>query len=472
MTQSFDVLVVGGGVAGMVASVRAAELGATVGLVEKGDTQQYLCNARYSGGIFHIAYQDPKLSTPDLIRAMERIDVDDDQPELKALLAGKGGELIDWLRGLDAKFIRGGNKATNGWMLAPPRPPAAGLDWRGRGPDVFLQKLGGRLADLGGTILLRTHARALVMKDGRCAGIEADTPSGPQRYEAKAVVLADGGFQGNLDMLREFVGPSPSKVKQRGAATGTGDGLRMVREVGGATTKLNRFYGHLLSRDALTNDKLWPYPQLDELAAAGIVVDREGRRFLDEGGGGIYIANVLASLEDPLRGTVVFDAVAWDRAGRVSRVPPNPLIEAAGATIHRGASIEELAAKAGLPVGTTVATVESYNRALKDGNLLMLDPPRRSDQHEAGPIVTAPFFAIPACAGITYTMGGIKIDANARVVRSDGGVIEGLYAAGATTGGIEGGERVRYVGGLCKSGVLGKQAAEHAVSTIGSGTHH
>jgi fumarate reductase flavoprotein subunit len=76
------------------------------------------------------------------------------------------------------------------------------------------------------------------------------------------------------------------------------------------------------------------------------------------------------------------------------------------------------------------------------------------------PIASAPFHAIPVIAGITYTMGGILIDGEARVLRTDGLVIEGLYAAGSTTGGLEGGPPVGYLGGLAKAGVQGLIAAE------------
>jgi fumarate reductase flavoprotein subunit len=83
------------------------------------------------------------------------------------------------------------------------------------------------------------------------------------------------------------------------------------------------------------------------------------------------------------------------------------------------------------------------------------------------PIAVAPFLAIPLCAGITYTMGGIRIDGDARVLREDGVAIPGLYAAGSTTGGIEGGPRIGYIGGLAKAAVFGLRAAEHAAGFIG-----
>src|SRR6202008_4790030 len=81
--------------------------------------------------------------------------------------------------------------------------------------------------------------------------------------------------------------------------TATGDGLRMAQAVGAATVGMDCFYGHLLSRDAMTNERLWPRPYVDALAVAGILVDGAGRRVADEGEGGVYLANAVARLEDP-----------------------------------------------------------------------------------------------------------------------------------------------------------------------------
>ena len=79
---------------------------------------------------------------------------------------------------------------------------------------------------------------------------------------------------------------------------------------------------------------------------------------------------------------------------------------------------------------------------------------------QALPIAKPPFYAVPLCAGITYTMGGIAIDPDGQVLRSGGGPLDGVYAVGATTGGLEGGPEVGYVGGLIKAVTFGIRAAE------------
>jgi fumarate reductase flavoprotein subunit len=159
------------------------------------------------------------------------------------------------------------------------------------------------------------------------------------QYGAKAVVLADGGYQGNLQLLGQHITPAPAKVMQRGAATGIGDGLRMAQALGAALTRLDTFYGHMLSRDSFTNDKVWPYPQLDELGTAGIVIDGRGERFTDEGMGGVYVANMIARLADPLSTWAVFDEAVWNGPGKGARIPANPNLVKAGGTVHQAPTL-------------------------------------------------------------------------------------------------------------------------------------
>ena len=105
-------------------------------------------------------------------------------------------------------------------------------------------------------------------------------------------------------------------------------------------------------------------------------------------------------------------------------------------------------------------TVAAFNNALEGGALAGLDPIRTTDVVPAHPIKTPPFHAIELCAGITYTMGGLTIDAQSRALDTAGAPIAGLYAAGSATGGIEGGPNAAYLGGLSKAVITGLRAAE------------
>jgi len=135
--------------------------------------------------------------------------------------------------------------------------------------------------------------------------------------------------------MREFITAAPEKVKQRGAATGNGDGLQMARAAGAQLVGMNRFYGHVLAQDAMRNDDLWPFPIMDFVCTAGVVVDAAGRRFVDEGLGGVFMTNSIAGLADPLAATVVFDGAIWDGPGREFISPANPLLVTRGARYIR-----------------------------------------------------------------------------------------------------------------------------------------
>src|SRR5690606_27179957 len=100
---------------------------------------------------------------------------------------------------------------------------------------------------------------------------------------------------------------------------------RMAQAVGAALRGIDGgFYGHLLSREVFVNENLWPFPILDFLASAGILVDDHGKRFCDETEGGVYTANAVARLTDAKNAYVIFDSATWATAGAHRAIPPNP----------------------------------------------------------------------------------------------------------------------------------------------------
>jgi fumarate reductase flavoprotein subunit len=473
MTQAMqtDVAVVGGGIAGLSAANCAAEMGCRVLVLEKGEDDRYVCNSRIATGVLNVAHHDP-YSDPAVLR--QAIDVDTERyaaPALADALAQTATRSMQFLKSEGARIINVPIHGNKRWVLAPPRTLAAGLDWQGRGPDVVLRALAANLERRGGTLMLGTRARSLRMDGRRCVGIAADRAGASLAIDAPAVLLADGGFQGSPDLVQRFISPKPDALTQRNAGSGQGDALRMAEAIGARLTDAGAFYGHLLSRDSLTNPGLWPYPTMDTLAGGAIIVDRSGRRFIDEGLGGIAHANALARKDDPLCATAIFDQTIWDTTGRAELVPPNPALAQAGGTVISAPDLAALAGRIGVPADTLSATVAAYNRAVTAGEGDRLDPPRSSgrmfgESRSAGkrvgvaPVLTPPFYAVPLAAGLTYTMGGIEIDAQARVIGREGEPIGGLYAAGSCTGGIEGGPLGGYVGGYLKAVSLGLIAAD------------
>jgi fumarate reductase flavoprotein subunit len=451
----FDVAVIGGGIAGMVAANRAAELGKRVAVLEKSTEEQYICNSRITYGTFHINFTSPEAAEDELVRKVEDITEGYARKDIARAVAKEGRRLMQWLRGQGIELNDLGQYHTH--VLSPVQRSGAGLKWNGFAGDVALKRLEANFRSRLGRMLRGTRVTGLKLVPN---GIEIET-AGSGTFRARSIVIADGGFQANAEMVREHISPAPDRLLQRHGGTATGDGYRMAKALGAATTsEMGNFYGHLHSREAMTDARLWPRPQADDLAAAGIVIDANGKRVADEGYGGIYLSNAIARLPDPLGTTIVFDQAIWDGPpGRGHVQPPNPLVPETGGTLHRADTLASLAAMIGLTPARLESLVAEYNKALDEGTLQKLTPPRRADRHKPWPIKTAPFYAMPICTAITNTMGGIVVDGGARVLDTEGKPIPGLYAAGSTVGGLDGGPHSGYFGGLIKA-TIGLIAAE------------
>lgn len=459
--ERWDVAIVGGGIAGLMTANRLAQLGARAVVLEKGSDERYLCNTRYTGGTFHVCLRDVMNDEGLLKDAISKATAGFVSEAWAGAMARDGRRAVRWLQEEGVRFMKVSAAEHHKWVLAPPGRNGPGLDWKGRSGDVLLRTLEANLVKRGGALVRNTRARSLLIDNGACNGVVAGHDGRELRFRARAVVIADGGFQANPELVRTYICDKPEALHPRNAGTAHGDGLQMALAAGARLVGTDRFYGHVLSRDALTNDKLWPYPYLDSLATAGIVVDGTGRRFVDEGRGGVYIANAIATLADPLSAVVIFDHATWEGAGRAGLIPANPHLPAVGGTLESAADLEGLARNLGMEPARLIETVNAYNDAIARPDASKLDPPRRTTRYAALPIKSGPFYAAPACCGITATMGGIAIDAHARAVREDGAAIPGLYVAGGAAGGLEGGPEVGYVGGLVRCGVTALIAAEH-----------
>jgi fumarate reductase flavoprotein subunit len=457
---SVGAAIVGGGFAGMTAANRLAEAGRKPVVFEAGSEPLYMCNSRVATGALHISFHSPLEPADDLYDAIIKGSDGTARPDLARAVADRAAMTIAWMRERGSEFEDHPRRMNGVPMMAPLRRMTAGLDWEESGPNLFLQMLEARLVRCGGA--LRRGCRAVeILRDGDgISGVVVDGPRGRETVRTRHVIVADGGFQADIDLVARHISKAAAKLMQRNTGTGRGEGLRMAAAIGAATVGLERFYGHVLSRDAMTDDRLWPYPQLDVICAKGIVVTPDGKRFDDEGCGGIYMTNAIARLGDPLSATAVFDATVWADAKDSDNVPPNPSLTDNGGTLISAGSLDDLAARAGLDAAGLKATVAAYNAAVASGRAGALSPVRTVDAYRAHPVTQAPFYAAPLCAGITVTSGGLSVDGRARVLDGAGKPIPGLYAAGSAVGGIEGGPRVGYVGGLIKAFGIGLLAAD------------
>ena len=283
--RSADVAIVGGGLAGMAAAVRCAEFGLHPLVLEAGEDSRYLCNSRIAMGFFNVAMQDIARGPAALREAIEIATRGHADPVLADVLACQAGPALSWLRQQGVRFMVGGPHQANRALLTPPAALRPGLHWAGRGGDVMLRRLEANLLSRGGAVLRGVRAVELLMDRRRCAGLVVVEAGRRVTVCAEAVILADGGFQANPELLRLYITPRPDRVLQRNAGTARGDGLLMAQGIGAMLTPMDRFYGHVQSRDAMTNRALWPYPTVDFPITAGIAVNRHGRRFARDGPG-------------------------------------------------------------------------------------------------------------------------------------------------------------------------------------------
>lgn len=456
----FDVAIIGGGFAGLTVANRVAEAGLRPVVLEAGADDLYMCNSRVATGALHVSFLSPEEPADTLYEAILRGAGGTARPDLARALADRSAGTIAWMRGLGVEFEAHPRRINGVPMMAPLRRMTAGLDWEESGPNLFLQILEARLRQRGGELRRGCRVTRIRTGNGRVSGVDVDRAGRTETVAARNVVVADGGFQADPDLVAAHIAPNAAALQQRNTGTGRGDGLRMATEIGAATVGLDRFYGHVLSRDAMTDDRLWPYPQLDVICAKGIAVTPDGRRFADEGLGGICLTNAIAALDDPLSATAVFDSTVWEDARATDNVPPNPSLPDNGGTVIEAASLAGLARKAGLDGARLAATVAAFNESLETGKAGDLSPARTTGVHVPHPVARPPFYAVPLCAGLTVTSGGLAIDAQARVLDSEGEPIPGLYAAGSSAGGLEGGPQVGYVGGLIKAFCLGLIAGD------------
>src|SRR6185369_10659837 len=159
----------------------------------------------YSGGILHIAFHNIREPASALLEVIDAATRGKAEPKLAKAFADNAARVVDWLRDEGVEFMSVGNIAYQQWVLAPRRPLTPGLDWKGRGADVAMRLLESNLKKHGGEVLRGTAATNLFIEAGRVTGVEAQRNGATMRLAARSVVIADGGFQSNLELVKENI---------------------------------------------------------------------------------------------------------------------------------------------------------------------------------------------------------------------------------------------------------------------------
>jgi fumarate reductase flavoprotein subunit len=458
-----DILIVGAGLAGFTAAVRAKETGAKVVLIDKSINELGDGNVLMASGSLRAGGKSPKSDSGELYDFVMAEGVA--YPDLVRAWSATCGRAIDWLVscgvGLDEK------EPGRIWLDQESEISLAPVYKKDVGSRA-LAKLKRRFEDIGGSYLNGIEAVSLLREREDICGVAGNKQGEAIEFRSRATILSTGGFSANKEMVRQYIGPQADQCKLRGSKSCTGDGLRMALEIGAKAVNLKYFYGHLLSRKALTDDRFWPYPRLDSFIDEGILVDRNGNRFVDEGRGDVAVANELARTSDVTGAVLIFDAASWDAAKddpfskSVKTPAPNPWLMDNDGDIFHDETIEGLAEKLGIGAANLVKTVEQYNHVVQSNNSSSLTVPRTGNPKPLLP----PYYGLKVVPGITFTMGGVLVNGRCEALNLNEKPIKGLCAAGDTIGGLMGGYRGGYTGGLMQAVVTGILAGENAASHL------
>jgi tricarballylate dehydrogenase len=486
----WDVVVVGGGNAGLCAALAARGAGARVLVLEKAPEAERGGNSFFTAGGFRFAHgglddvrrrvipdltdeEERAVSLPpytedayyeDLMRLTEHL-ADGD---LALHLISRSLPTMIWMRDQGIRWIL--MLGRQAYRVGARHHFWGGLSVEavGGGPGL-VQSLYDRAHAMGVEVRYGTGARRLLVDDaGTVGGVAARGPAGAEEIACRAIVLAAGGFEANPEWRARYLGADWDLARVRGTRHNTGDAIRMALDIGAQP------YGHWSSCHAVAWDLNAP-PFGDRRVGdmfqkhsypLGIIVNRRGERFVDEGAdfrNYTYARYGREILRQPGRAAFqIFDQRTVPLLREEYRIREVTKAEAA--------TVEELAHKLEIDPAGLVRTVREYNAAVQDGPFdpAVLDgkatrgvtPPK---SNWALPLDTPPFAGFGVTCGITFTFGGLRIDTAARVLDTADTPIAGLFAAGELVGGLF---YNNYPGGtgLMSGSVFGKTAGESAAA--------
>ena len=483
------IIVVGSGNAALCAGIAALELGAEVLMLEKADEALAGGNTKYTAGAMRFAYRDgddliplladpndPRLTKTDFGAYTEETFTNDllgfndgrpMSPEQDALVSGSY-EAVRWLASHNVRFEPiysrqsfekdGRHVFWGGLTLAA----------RNEGVGLFDQELAA-FKRMGGTIRFKSAVTGL-LGDNPITGVRF----GDEEISADAVILATGGFEADPDLRAKYIGPNWDKAKVRGTPHNTGDGIRMALNVG--AQKYGLYEGcHATPMDLhmanFGNLDLDPGERKNYRKICyflGIMVNAHGHRFVDEG---INFRNYTyaqfgkAIMDQPGHSAwQIFDSKVFDLLYGEYIFHDAHFVEAQ--------TLEALVSQMeGVDKDATLATLAAYNAAVDQDT--PFDPTALDGKGTQGlalaksnwaqDITQPPFKAFPVTGGITFTYGGLKVDASGAVQDENNTAIPGLFGCGELVGGVffngyPGGS------GLTSGAVFGRRAGRGAAT--------
>ncbi len=435
---TWDIIIVGGGTAGLPAAIFSARRGARVVVLEAADTIGGTLNISTgqmsAAGTKLQAEKGIEDSAELHYQDVVRISKGTADPHLTRLAVDHAADTFDWLMEL------GFDPQPHHPVLGQAHEPYSQKRYvwspqEGRGvlnvlaPLALAEEEAGRL-----TIHRSTRAKELILDNGAVVGVRAQQGEDVIDYHGATVLVTTGGYAMNPSLFEELSG-----FKQYGAASyehSLGDGYRMVLAAGGTVRgKENFICGQpriMASADEPAEPETRFTTRPEKRQPWEIQVNVHGRRYVAEDEPSVDKRENALVQQPDLRTWLIFDQAifdaapngveGWSRDQVIAAFESHPMF-------FKAESLEALAAKAGVDAAGLTETVVAYNSAQKAGH-----DPEFGRQHMPLPIVQAPFYAIRQQAFSLTSTVGVSVNDKLQVIREDGSVIDGLYAAGEILG--------------------------------------
>lgn len=347
--------------------------------------------------------------------------------DLIKILTERALESVRWLEDIGVEFDH--SEVTM---------PVGALWRRGHKPFMpmgvaFISVLNDYVLKHGGIILTDTPVKELIVENGQVRGVIGSGRNGQTiTVNAKAVILASGGFGANTKMLQQYNTywtEIADDIKTSNTPAVTGDGILLGQTVGADLVGMG-FTQMMPVSDPETGAL---FSGLQVPPANFIMVNTKGKRFVDEYGSRDQLSQ--AAIDNGGLFYLIADDLIKETAYNTSQEKIDAQVKAG--TLFRADTIEELAEQLNMEPGVLSETITNYNKYVDQG----YDPEFHKGAFDLK-VVKAPFYATPRKPAVHHTMGGLKIDTHAHVINLQGQVIPGLYAAGEVAGGLHAGNRL------------------------------
>jgi fumarate reductase flavoprotein subunit len=441
MQSDLDVLIIGAGACGLAAAIAAHDAGATVAIVEKmerpgGNSALSTGSVPAAGSRFQRAAgidDDPDRMVRDLMA----IAGDTDDPALVRRLADVSAETLEWL--VDTVGAR--LQLVTAYRHIGHSVPRLHAPVSRRGQDLVDDMLAAAAAR-SVPLALGNAVTRLLVEGGGVRGAVVDSGMGEEDVPARKVILAVNGFAANADLVRRFC-PEIAGATYFGARGSTGEAILWGERLGAALANMGSYQGY--AAVAYPQGSLLSWTTIEK---GGLLVGADGRRFGDESLGYSGYARIV--LGQGPEAFALFDQRIFDIAAQEEEFVE--LWRFGG--IKPADTPEDAASAMNVNPQALARTVRDYNAAAPRG--AAADAFGRRDFGLAP--LTAPFYIARVVPGLFHTQGGLRVDAEARVLRPDGKPVPNLFAGGGAAAGISG-----------RSGALGYASGNGLLSAIALG---